>query len=266
MYEIKSKDNRRVKRAKKISSGKTDDLVFVEGARIVQEALKSGVNVAEAFVSNEFIKTRRRLVDEILEKEIRLFSLPDQVFAQIAATKSSQGIALICEKPPAGRSLIEARTGDHNVIPVIVLLHRINNPSNLGAILRTVEAADAIGVITTTQSARPFSPKSTRASMGSNLRLPMWEKAEFEDAIEWSKGKGFSPVLADADGKTSHTGMDWSKPRLLVLGSEAHGLREEEKSLVKDSVFVPMKKGVESLNIAVSCGIVLYEAVRQNSR
>ncbi|MDQ3180740.1 MAG: RNA methyltransferase, partial [Acidobacteriota bacterium] len=144
--------------------------------------------------------------------------------------------------------------------PLLVLLHQINNPSNLGAILRTCEAAGVLGVILTNNSADAFSPKALRGAMGASFRLPIWDHADFFEAVDWAKEKNLISVCADINAEKSYLEIDWKKPRLLIFGSEAHGLSAEESAAVEESLVIPMENGVESLNLAVSCGVILFEA------
>ena len=142
------------------------------------------------------------------------------------------------------------------------MLHRINNPNNLGAILRTAEAVDLNGVILTKNSADVFSPKSLRSAMGASLRLPIWTNADFFEVLSWARAKNLKSVCADISAGKSFREIDWNLPRLLVFGSEAHGLSEEERAEIEESLLIPMANSVESLNVAVASGIIFYEARR----
>jgi TrmH family RNA methyltransferase len=180
-----------------------------------------------------------------------------KIFRSIADTENPQGIIVLARKPIG--SLGNFLQG------LIVLLHRVNNPSNLGAVVRTAEAAGAAGLITTAGSADAFSPKSLRASMGSAFRLPIVEGVDLEDAIVWAKERGLVSTAADITGKADYTGVDWKVPRLLVFGSEAHGLDERELASIDETILVQMENEVESLNLAVTSGIILFEAKRQRT-
>jgi tRNA G18 (ribose-2'-O)-methylase SpoU len=148
-------------------------------------------------------------------------------------------------------------------LPLVILLHQINNPANLGAILRTCEAVNIAGVILTTNSADAFSPKALRGAMGASLRLPIWMGADFFEVLDWARTKDLISVSADVNAARSYLEIDWIKPRLLIFGSEAHGLSAKEKETIDESLLIPMENKVESLNLAVSCGVILFEAKRQ---
>jgi TrmH family RNA methyltransferase len=97
------------------------------------------------------------------------------------------------------------------------VLHQINNPVNVGAILRTGEAAGATGVITTSNTSDPFSPKSLRGAMGSAFRLPIWSGPTFDEVIEWCRERGIATACADAEADTDYTDLDWTKAVALLL-------------------------------------------------
>ena len=265
MLKITSRDNQRFKQARKVRDGNSENLIFVEGLRLCEEALRSNLQINEIFFTGNLSKTQRgeALLAEVSTENITAAEVSEKIFNSLADTKTSQGIIFICQKPETSLSRIEyALEKNRTEFPLIVLLHRINNPSNLGAILRTCEAAGVSGVILTGNSADAFSPKALRGAMGASFRLPIWEKADFFEAVSRAKAKNFTSVCADINAKKSYLEIDWKKPRLLIFGSEAHGLSPEERAIVDESLIIPMANEVESLNLAVSCGVILFEAKR----
>ncbi len=243
--------------------GKIKDAVFVEGIRLVEETLRSAVAITEVFYTETFAENERGkdLLDKFSNLKIETFEVSEQIFNSLSDTKNSQGVVLIAEKPQTGQAKIEANLTKK--FPLILLLHEINNPSNLGAILRTAEAAGANGVVLTKNSANAFSPKTLRASMGAAFRVPVWENADFSETLKWATENHLQSICADINAEKSYTEIDWKKPRLLIFGSEAHGLRFSERNEITESLIIPMENDVESLNLAVSCGIILFEAKRQ---
>jgi RNA methyltransferase, TrmH family len=265
MLKITSRENAKLKLARKVRGAREKDLIFIEGWRLAEEVWRSEINIIEIFVSEDFHQNERagRLLQAFQAENHSVNEVSANLFGSIADTKSSQGIILICEKPTTekpGFEKIFSRSKDK--LPVVLLLHEINNPSNLGAILRTAEAVDAAGVIISKNSADVFSPKSLRASMGAGWRLNIWSNAGFDEALAWARGKNLISTAADINAEKSFTEIDWSQPRLVVFGSEAHGLGADEFQKIDESLIIPMANGVESLNLAVSCGIILFEAKR----
>ena len=133
----------------------------------------------------------------------------------------------------------------------------------MGAIIRTAEAAGATGVVTTVGTADPFSPKSLRGAMGAAFRLPFWIGGDYSQVIEWCRKQRIQTVCAATDGEETYSEIDWRRPTALVMGSESLGLSAAEISAADRAVSIPMKGSIESLNVAVAAGILLYEASRQ---
>lgn len=242
------------------------DVIFVEGARLAEEILHSELKIFDILLTESFRQTERgqKFLQIIKNKTDNLAEVPEKIFNSISDTKNSQGIIVIAAKPATGKIIIEANLPtNERRLPLFILLHQINNPSNLGAILRSAEAADISGVISTENSADVFSPKALRGAMGATFRLPIWTNADFSEVLNWSKKKNLISVCADINAKKSYLNVDWKKPRLLIFGSEARGLNAEEHEKIDESLIIPMENNVESLNLAVSCGVILFEAKRQ---
>lgn len=248
---ITSRDNGRLMAARRVRDGRDKFRIFIEGRRLAEEAVRSGLKFTECFLSEDFY-------DDALVATINAptFRMPGKVFRTVADTEAPQGIILIAERParrPFAKSLL----------PLMLFLNEINNPSNLGAILRTAEAAGVSHVVLSKGSADPYSPKALRASMGSAFRLTIEEGEALAEAATITRERGGVVTGSDIHGAVSYVDLDWSKPRMLVFGSEAHGLSDAEKALLDETISIPMSEGVESLNLAVSAGVVLFEARRQ---
>lgn len=263
MQKITSRDNQKLKFARKVRDGKEKDAIFVEGVRLTEEFLQSDLEIFECFVSESFSRNNQKILADISIKSNNFSEIPDKIFASFTDTVTSQGIILIAEKPSTGKDKIDkVFTREFENFPFLILLHRINNPSNLGAILRTSEAVGIKGVILTKNSADVFAAKSLRSAMGAAFRLNFWTNADFDEVLDWAQEKHLTTVCADINAKKSFWETDWAKPTLLIFGSEAHGLTESERRKISESIFIPMQPQVESLNLAVSGGIILFEARR----
>ena len=266
MLKITSRDNQRLKYARKVRDGDVKDFIFVEGARLAEEVLRSNRKISDVLYTENFAETERGRAFLKQSQNLDCAEVSPNIFASLADTKTSQGVIVICEKPKTGKQFIETILLSGTKLPLVIALHRVNNPANLGAILRTAEAAGVAGVIMTANSADAFSPKALRGAMGASLRLALWTDADFFEVTEWAKEKDLTSVCADVKAKKSYLEIDWKTPRLLVFGSEAHGLSAEEKEKIDENLLIPMENGVESLNLAVACGVILFEAKRQISK
>lgn len=263
---ITSRDNQRLKDVRKIRDGKIREFVFVEGLRLCEEALRSPAEIEDCYFTDEFASSERGrdLLNLLAGRTSEIFRLSPKAFDSISDTKTSQGIILIARRPKATFSDIFRLNNSSGTIPVVIFLFEINNPSNLGAVARTAEAAGVAGIITSTGSADIFMPKALRASMGAALRMKIVQGAHVSEVFEWAQKNKLAISAADGGAKSAYTEINWRRPRLLMFGSEAHGIDQNYALFTEEGIRIPMKNEVESLNIAVSCGILLFEAVRQN--
>lgn len=263
---VESKDNPRYKSALNIRKGKASGLIFVEGARLCDEALKSRVRVKQALFSRSFLDSEgaQELFSDAEKAAGSALFLKDRLFRTLSDTKNPQGIALVCERPSATLESIGARISrSETSLPTILFLCEINNPGNLGAVLRTAEAAGAAGVITSEGSVDAFSPAVLRGSMGASFRLPVVEKMSEAAVYEWAKRLGLRIAVTDSNAPALYTKSDLSSPALVVFGSEAHGLSDSARAASDLALKIPLDNDVESLNLAVSAGVILFEARRQ---
>jgi len=262
MSKISSRDNSLLRRARAVRDGKIHESIFVEGLRLSEEAQRSGLKI-EACVYSEKIAKKERAANLIceLEKVAETSAIvSEKLLESISYTKTPQGIVLLASRPFTDEASFTKLQPD---APLIVLMHGINNPVNVGAILRTAEAAGVSGVLATSGTADPFSPKSLRGAMGATFRLPIWTGLEFSAAIAWCRKGRIQTLCADANAGKLFTDIDWRRPSALILGPESTGLSEEEIASAEASVRIPMKGATESLNVAVAAGIILFEANRQ---
>ena len=261
---ITSRDNALVKRARAVRDGRVPESIFVEGVRLCEEALGASLAIQDVICAERITSEERgaRLLRAFEEAGQLINIVSESVLASISDTKTPQGIVALASRPETGRSSLAEKASE---VPLLLILHRINNPSNAGAILRTAEAAGAEGAILTEGTTDIFSPKALRGAMGSSFRLPLWTNAAFDEALAWCKTKGISTVCADLRARRTHTEIDWTRPAALILGSEATGLTMEERTQADEALRIPMRSPVESLNVAVAAAIVLYEAARQRA-
>ncbi|HEV2914038.1 MAG TPA: RNA methyltransferase [Pyrinomonadaceae bacterium] len=259
---ITSRDNALAKRARAVRDRKLAPSIFIEGLRLCEEALEASLLVEDVLCTERLAQDERgeRLLHAAASAGARITFMSEQVFASVSDTKTPQGIALIASRPDTGP---EALVGDAARVPLIVVMHRINNPSNAGAILRAAEAAGATGAIATAGATDLFSPRALRGAMGSAFRLPLWTGVEFREVTGWCAARGMRTVCADLRAARVHTEIDWTTPRALIVGAEASGLDSDEVAEADEAVRIPMRPPVESLNVAVASAILLYEAARQ---
>lgn len=261
---ITSRDNSLLRQARAVRDGKVEELIFVEGLRLCVEALRSKLELEAVIASEELIRKPHasEAFAELSRTAQRVATVSEKLLESISYTRTPQGIVVLARRPEASRERLEACTASN---ALLVVLHQINNPVNVGAILRTAEAAGVTGIITTKNTSDPFSPKSLRGAMGSAFRLPVWRDAVFGDAISWCRERQIALIGTAADSSTQHTDWDWTRKSALVLGPESTGLTAHELNDMDETVSIPMQGEVESLNVSVAAGIILYEAARQRA-
>jgi TrmH family RNA methyltransferase len=258
---ITSRKNPLAQRARAVRDGREKELVFVEGVRLCEEALRASVVFEAALYTRALAEDGRgrALLERLREVCRHTHAVSEEVLESVSDTRTPQGVVALARRPHTGRERIERAAG----VPLVVVMHRANNPSNAGAVLRVAEAAGATGVVLTEGSTDPLSPKSLRGSMGSAFRLPLWTGPTLGEALGWCAARGIGTVATAAAAHALHTELDWTLPRAVVLGPEAGGLSEAELRATDEAVRIPMREPVESLNLATALTVVLYEAARQ---
>jgi RNA methyltransferase, TrmH family len=259
---ITSRDNSLLRLARAVRDGKNDDLIFIEGLRLCEEALRARLNIEAIIYSDEIAEKERAatFIRDATDANIRLAMVDEKLLATISYTKTPQGLIALASRPKSGPEVLQNADGTDGLI---LIMHGINNPVNVGAMLRSAEAAGVEAVIATRQTSDPYSPKSLRGAMGSAFRLPVWFGATYEQALDWCAERGIRTICTDVNAQESYTDVDWTQASALIVGPEARGLSESEVSAADLAIRIPMHGEVESLNVGVATAIALYEARRQ---
>ena len=273
--KITSRQNPLVKRFRRVRAGGERPHVFLEGIRLIEDALATGARFESVAFTGELQSSERGalLLDALRRVQCRGALVSKQVMEAIADTRAPQGVAAIVSRPYIELDDLFAGSPD-----LLVIADELQDPGNLGTIIRTAEAAGANGLITTRYTVDPFNDKSIRASMGSALRLPVVTDAKRSDIAERCRDRkirmiGSRPkpprapcVLEDAAQAESvrlYTDVDMTEPIALIVGREATGILSSSAEEADELVHIPMAEGVESLNVAAAAAILLYEAARQ---
>lgn len=225
-------------------------LAVAEGPHLLEEAIRSGVALEAVIV------TEGRVQDFSIPASARAISVPDGVFRKLSSTEAPQGVISLFR--PGAWTFDSMAAGR----PLLVLLDGIQDPGNLGAILRTAEAFGATGCVLMKGCVNPYNPKSIRASAGSIFRMPLLYGLEAEQVMAELKARSIPPFAASARGEVEAKDVDFSGNAALIIGSEGRGISEV---LLKNSkrVRIPTA-GVESLNASIAAAVLLYEAQRQS--
>jgi TrmH family RNA methyltransferase len=253
---IESKQNPRVKelRAALLRPGKGDgQSIALEGLHLVQEALRSGLEITTLFIA----QGHENLLDSLSPPgTVELLALPLDLLASAVTTESPQPIAALAHpRNWAWESLLAPH-------PLLVLLSGIQDPGNLGTILRSAEAFGATGVICLPGTVSRWNPKAMRASAGSVFRLPSLSASE-KKSFDHLRASGIQTLAAMPHNAQPLDQFDLTQSVALVIGSEGSGLSSELAALCDARITIPCPGPVESLNAAVAASVLLYEASRQ---
>jgi len=261
---VASRQNSLVKDLRKaFSQGEptSEGAVAIEGVRIVEEALRSGLRFQAIFFSENAQKHAARLMPQISSHTEALL-LPDDVFSSAVSTETPQGVAALVKMKPGKLEDLLEHVNDSFLA---VAAAGIQDPGNLGTIIRTAEAFSARGVLLGEKTVSPFNPKVIRASAGSSFRQPLIA-VKLADAITQLKQAGVRLMAT-----SSHKGLpvdeaNFTGPVLIAVGNEGAGLPPEVLSLADDLITIPHSPKVESLNAGIAASIILYEAARQKRK
>ena len=260
MKTISSSDNPLIKTIRRMQNrpGRRHKGRFcLEGVKLAAEALASGIEIEQAVLSCPFAESEvgRSLIGRLEAEEVPLVAVRERIFRRTSGLDSPEGVLLIARRTSLP---LASLAGD---LAVVVI--GIQDPGNLGAMARVAEATGVSALVICRGSANPFQPKSLRASMGSLFRLPVLEGGDAEATLTHLKEKRFCLVACLPRGGIDFRVADLRRPLALVMGNESSGVPERLLNLSERKISVPMKAGVESLNVAVVAGLVLYEAARQ---
>src|SRR3982074_7738 len=191
--KITSRDNSLLRRARAVREGRIDESIFVEGLRLCEEALSSGLKIEAVIYSEEIVGKERaaKLIAKLGRLCDAVSSVSEKLLDSISYTRTPQGIVVLAARPASDEPSFKSR---QPASPQLVVMHGINNPVNVGAILRTAEAAGVTGAIATANTSDPFSPKALRGAMGSAFRLPIWTGPDYADVIAWCAERGIRSI------------------------------------------------------------------------
>lgn len=260
MKTIYSTDNKIYKLCKELTTKKYRDRLgkyLIEGENLVEEAEKSGVSMEYLIFREDYEGAALSKASSAREAA----RMSRALFSEIAQTETSQGVLAVAAAPALPPEAFYAACGEKN----IVVLDRLQDPGNIGTIIRTAEAAGYGGIVTIKGTGDVYSPKTVRAAAGSVFRMPVLQAAEAEDVARRIKESGRHLVATAMDGAALYSETDLCEKTALIIGNEGNGISEEMFALADLKVRLPMRGAVESLNAAVAAAILMYENVRKES-
>ena len=269
MERISSRQNAIVKRFRDLARtsrivtapGESAD-VLLDGEHVVQEALACDIRVEIAAFSDTHVDRSplARIAKDVEQRGGRVIAVTEQVLAAMSPVRHPSGVVAIARARPADVRVVMATVTD---LPLVLVLAGLQDPGNVGAIVRAAAAFGASGVVAIEGSANPFSWKALRGAMGGTFRLPVAARGTLKDVIASAGELGVRLIAAVPRGGTPLPELDLRAPTAIVLGGEGAGVSDTTMAAVHETVTIPMQAPVESLNVAIAAALILYEAARQ---
>jgi RNA methyltransferase, TrmH family len=255
-----------------------EDALAVEGRKLVEDSLRSGLEAVALLVSESGERELEHILRAASESvagipRARVLRTTDKLFESVAGTETPQGVAALFRQQvwQFEDVLRGAASGDgafRAAAPLLVVMAAVQDPGNVGTVVRSAEAFGATGVVSTRGSADPWSPKAIRASAGSALRLPLLRGMAIpvllaQLRVAEVKIVAASSRVAEAGGESAGAGADLRESVAIFIGNEGAGLPPEVEHAADARISIPIAESVESLNAGIAASIVLYEAARQ---
>jgi TrmH family RNA methyltransferase len=259
---IASKDNNSIKHLRSLADPKfrkKEKVFLIEGVKMVEEALRDNLGVKMVVASPSLVQHHGKGVLKLAEsRSVEMLWVSERIMDTISESKTPQPVmAVVKTMEHSGEELLARSSG------LIVVAHQLQDPGNLGTIIRTAEAVGASGVAITANTVDPLNAKAIRASMGSILRIPIVHIVDVRAFIKMCKEKGYQTVATVLGSEVTHFDIDLKKPTIVILGQEGAGLPQDIMPDIDHHVRIPMAETIDSLNVATAAAVILYEALRQ---
>ena len=258
MQIISSKDNELIKHLRKLKDKKYRDEnneYIVEGVKLIEEAVRENAKIKKIIICENTTNTYE--IPTNIRFEIAKYEciyVTEKIFTQISDVKAPQGILAIIEKGCKQGQIDYSED-------IIIALDGIQDPGNLGTILRTVDSANLKQIIVSADTADCYNPKVVRSTMGAIFRVNIIETAELETTLKEIKKHKFDVIVTSLDTERSIYDIKYNK-KVIVIGNEANGVSKEIQEMADTKVKIPMLGKTESLNASVATAIIVYEYVR----
>lgn len=258
MQIITSKDNDLVKDIKKLKEKKYRDLLnkyIIEGVKLIEEAIKEKVDIEHVVICEDCME--EGIFDKKLMYEIAKLDcvyVNSKVFSGLTDVMNPQGILAVVKKSNKEPKI----NYDEDII---IVLDGIQDPGNLGTILRTVDSANLKQIIVSSETADAFNSKVVRSTMGAIFRVNVIKSQDLVKDLANMKAHGFEVVVTSLNTNNVIYDIDYTK-KVIVIGNEANGVSKEVQEIADNKVKIPMIGKTESLNASVATGIMIYEYVR----
>ena len=256
MERISSRQNALVKQFRDVAQGDVEDAMLLDGNHLIEEALTSGVTVDVAAFGERLATSA--LASRLHDAHTRVVVVSDVVLDAMSPVQSPSGSVAIARRPAASLERVLAKKPE-----LLLLLHDVQDPGNVGAVVRAAEGCGATGVVCSERTADPFGWKALRGAMGSSFRIPLAVRQSLLQAVAAARTRGVRVYAATARLGAPLPECDLRVPAAIMLGGEGGGLPDELVAAADARLTIPMQAPVESLNVAIAAALVIYEAARQ---
>ncbi len=262
MNYIQSSQNNTIKEIKALHMKKNRDargLYFVEGIRFVSDAIDNEQDIVSIVISDKLdsLNGGKELIERATAVCKDCSCVSEKLFKEISDTQTPQGILAVLKKR---EFVLDTVIGQGSSV---VVLDTLQDPGNVGTIIRTADAAGVSAVILTKGCVDLYSPKVLRSTMGSVFHLPIFEGLYMNETIGLLKQSGYKVIASHLAGQNNYFDEDLTCKSAIIIGNEANGISEETSKLADRLVKIPMPGKAESLNASIAASIMIYEIVRQ---
>jgi RNA methyltransferase, TrmH family len=284
---ITSIHNQRVKDAIHLRSARQrrrQGRFIIDGVRELARAASAGVGLIEVFVCRSLVagEEATSLLENFEKSDAEILDVSEVVFQKLAFGSRAEGVLAVAEMPrmtlnslslpsPPGTPWVPLPKGEGTSVGaasyaannrLIAVLEGVEKPGNIGAVLRSADAAGVAALILADARTDLYNPNAIRSSLGTIFTMPVCEATSVE-TLDWLRERGFQIVAARVDGSVPYTEVDYRRPTAIVLGSEATGLTDAWSASDIAAVRLPMLGAADSLNVSATAAVIFYEALRQ---
>jgi|Deesub1362B_J571_1020462.scaffolds.fasta_scaffold00297_26 TrmH family RNA methyltransferase len=248
---ISSKQNQKIKEIRNlIKRAKKERIFLLEGTKLIKEALDSNYNFIYLVISSTYAKKNKKMFTVLEKKKISYFMVTPKVLSSLSDL----------DTPPGILGVVKAREYRENFSTkdIFLLLENLQDPGNLGTIFRLAQGFEISGIYLSENSASPFNPKVVRASMGAVLHIKFFDQINFERKISELHNSGIKIYATNPHQGKNINEIKFNFPMALIIGSESKGISLKILNLADEHIRIPIEKNLDSLNVAVATGIILY--------
>ncbi|MDJ0570259.1 MAG: RNA methyltransferase [Pleurocapsa sp. MO_192.B19] len=256
LTSIKNPLIKQVRKLHRAQERHKQNLLLLEGTNLIEAACQVDYKLDIVFHTDRWQENHQPLCLKLANKDLRMQLVSSEVLNAIATTVNPDGVVAIAPRR-LDRELVVAQT------KLRIAIEKLQDPGNLGTIIRTAVATGVDGLWLSPDSVDINSPKVLRASVGAWFRLPIATDRDLSQLVQQHQQQGIRVIATTSQATKSYWKIDFTHPCLILLGNEGAGLSEELIAMADEQVKIPLANGVESLNVAVATALLLYEAQRQ---